>query len=270
MKKLFLIISFFLSNGHSFAQVNAIVGVRQNGLANTAATLSDLWSVKNNPGAFAFVDTSAVGVLYQNRFLVSEMSTQGVAYGHHFKKSNIGFFIQHTGFNLYRLMQVGGTYSMVLSPRLGMGISANYLQTRFGDIYGVKHHFSADLGVKYKLNDEVSVGASVLNINRSKVSDFENERLPTLFSLGIKYIISEKVLWLIDLDKEISSPLNIKTGLELAAHENFDIRLGINSYPFQSAFGFGIHINQLDIDMAAVWHSKIGLTPSLGIVYDFK
>ncbi|MDX1349442.1 MAG: hypothetical protein R3279_04305 [Putridiphycobacter sp.] len=270
MEKLALLLLAFTVVFQISGQLPVSSGVRQNGLANTTVTLTDVWAVRNNPGAFAFMKASQASLTYQNRFIVSELSTQNLAYGHHMKNGNIGVYLQHTGFNLFRSIQTGATYSLALSPRLGMGISGNYQQTRFGDIYGVKHHFTANLGVMYILNKAISVGASILNINRSKISDFENERLPTVFTIGAQYNISKKVLWLIDVEKEIASAVNIKSALELEAHENFDIRMGINTYPFQSAFGFGIHLDNLSIDMAAIWHSTIGLTPSLGIIYSFK
>ena len=260
---------FILSISSAAAQISPMSGVRQHALGNSGANIHDVWSAKNNPGAFAFMEESQASVTYQNRFLISELMTQGLAYGHHSKKGNFGVFIQHSGFNLFRTIQFGGTYALALSPRLGMGVNFNYQQIRFGDIYGSKHHFSGSLGINYKLTDNFSIGASAQNINRSKVSDFQNERLPTTMVMGVLYHISSKVSWMLDVEKEITSQLNVKTGLEMKAHDYFEVRLGINSYPFQSSFGFGVHFKKIDIDIAAIWHSQIGLTPSLGLVYKF-
>lgn len=259
---------FLASIIYTHAQITTYIGVRQNALGNVVSNLNDVWSCKNNSGAFAFMKKSQASLVYQNRFLVSELSTQSLVYGHCSNFGNVGFFIQHSGFKLYRTMQLGGTYSMSVSPRLGLGINFNYQQTKFGDVYGVKHHFIASLGVQYKLNKDIFLAVNIQNINRSKVSDFQNERLPTTLSIGVLYNISPNVVWVADLEKEIASNLNIKTGLELKAHDNFKIRLGINSYPFQSSFGFGVYFKRLVIDMAAIWHANIGLSPSLGIVYE--
>ncbi len=244
-------------------------GTREDALGNSSVNIVSIWSAKNNPGSFSFMAQSEASVVYRNRFLINELSTQSLAFGYHSQKGNLGVFIQHSGFDLFRTMQIGGVYGIELSPKLGMGLAFNYHQTRFGDIYGVRHHFLANLGVQYRLSKTIFIGASAQNINRSKLSDFENERLPTLFTIGILYKVSSKVLWLIDLEKEITSQFNLKSGLELEAHDNFKIRLGVNSYPFQSSFGFGISINKLQIDVAGIWHAHIGLTPSLGLVYTF-
>jgi len=251
-------------------QVQSIVGVRQNSLGNAGININDVWSAKNNPGSFAFMTGTQASLIYQNRFLVSELASQALAFGHKTQKGNIGFFFNHTGFSLFRTLQLGGTYAIALSPRLGMGVNFNYQQTRFGDIYGVKHHVAAGIGLQYKLNQTVFISGTVQNVNRSKVSNTENERLPTVFSLGMSYEISDKVLWLLDLEKELASRINVKSGIELAAHEYFDVRLGVNSFPFQSSFGFGTHYKQLQVDLAANWHSQLGLAPSFGVLYKFR
>ena len=240
------------------------------GLANTAVTIEDEWSVKNNPGAFSFLEKTTASIQYSNRFLVSELSNQNLCFGYHTNTGNIGVYIQQSGFKLFRQIQVGGTYAMKLSKRFGLGININYHSTQFGDIYGQKSNMSAGIGMKYKLNDDIQFGASVLNINRSKLSDFEDERLPSVFIIGGVYHVTKQISWLLELQKDFNTSVRIKSGLEIKANDIFEIRLGINSYPFQSAFGFGIILKQFRIDMASIWHSKLGLSPTIGLVYQFK
>ncbi|MFK8037596.1 MAG: hypothetical protein AB8B74_04850 [Crocinitomicaceae bacterium] len=260
---------FLLCFGLINAQISTYIGVKPNALGNAAVNLNGVWSLKNNPGVFGFMEKSQVSVVYQNRFILSELSTQSLAFGYHTNLGNLGLFFHQSGFELYRAVQIGGAYGLKLSPKLGMGVNFSYQQTRFGDIYGGKHHFIAGLGVQYKLSQSLFIGAGLQNINRSKLSDFQNERLPTIFSMGVLYKISPKVVWVLDLEKEITEKLNVKSGLAIKSHHNFEVRLGVNSYPFQSSFGFGVYIKELVIDFAAIWHASIGLTPSLGILYKF-
>ena len=253
----------------SNAQTTSFLGVRQNALGNAALNIGDIWAVKNNPGAFAFDSLSEFGTIYQNRYILNELSNQGIAIGHHTKSGNFGLFLQHYGFSLYRSMQLGGTYSLTLSPKLGMGISLGYQQTRFGDIYGFKHHILANIGMQFWASPTVAIGASIQNVNRSKLSAFENEKLPTIFALGVFYKASSRVNWYIDLEKEITRQFNLKIGLELKAHDHFYLRFGSNTYPFKSSFGFGLFLKKTQINFAAIWHSQIGLAPSIGITYTF-
>ena len=261
-----LVMSAFLSN----AQVSGVIGVRQVGLANSGHLLSGVWSVKNNPGAFGFFKGTVVGVQYTDRFLIPELASKHLIVGHQSKSGNIGLFIQQTGFELFNQLEAGVAYGLKLSEYLGVGVNLNYHLITLGDIYGQRHNVSAGLGIKYLFNNDLAFGASVRNINRAKISDFQDERLPTVFILSSMYKVSKKTIVMVDLEKEITQRVNLKAGLEVKANKMFDVRLGVNTYPFQSAFGVGIRIRNLNIDLASVWHSQLGISPTLGLVYVFK
>ncbi len=252
------------------AQTSYQIGASTAGLANAGLLLDNVWSVKNNPGKFGALKETSFGLQYHNRFLLKELSSQNFAFGHHTKSGNFGMHFQQTGFNLFRQLELGGTYALSIAKNMAIGININYHQTRLGDIYGVKHNVSAGVGIYYDLNENWAFGMAILNINRSQLSAFENERLPTVFNLGTKYKISPKVNWVLELEKEITSDINVKTALQINATDKFEMRLGINTDPFQSAFGFGLKLKQITIDFAALWHVQLGLSPTLGIVYQFK
>jgi len=269
MRKLLLIYLIINVNG-LFGQNSVIIGGRQNGMAGAGSLIADVWSVKNNPGAFGFFEGLEVGLQYQDRFLLSELASKNLGFGQELKSGNFGIYLQQTGFELFKQIQAGGGYSLKLSKRMAMGVNINYHLLQLGDIYGSKHNVSAGLGIAYFVKDDLMLGASIININRAKLFNQPDERLPTYFIFGLKYQLSAKTLILIDLEKELALPLNLKTGVEVKANEMFNLRLGVNTYPFRTAFGTGIKIKKLTIDLAAVWHAQIGLSPTLGMVYQFK
>lgn len=269
MKKFSTIIILLLSYSVS-AQVYTQIGARSNALGNASMSITDVWSVYNNPGAFGNLEQSAIGASYENRFLLAELSTQTFVAGLHTEKSgNFGIHFQQYGFNLYREMQGGLSYGMKFYDHFSGGISLNYHRIALGENYGSKNTFSAGLGLLYSLNDLLSFSMRVNNLNRAKLAPAEDERLPTTFGLGVMYSFSEKAFWTIEAEKDLVHPLNIKSGIEVQAHEIFDVRLGINSYPFQASFGFGLKLSNFYLDMASMWHAQLGLSPSAGIHYRF-
>lgn len=266
-----LIVLSFLSifiGAYSFGQVTAQIGAHSLGLANTSVVLKNVYAVKNNPGLFAFQNNTEIGIQYLNRFFTNELSSQTICLGGKTKIGNIGAFVQQSGFSLFRQIQIGGTYGLQLTNKFGLGINLNYHSTQFGDIYGQKSNLSAGIGLFYKFSDKISFGANIINLTRSSFN--ENEFLPTVFTFGAKYDLSEASTWYIELEKEASTPLNIKSSIELLKTEVFNLRFGINSYPFQSAFGIGLKFKSLKIDIASIWHAQIGLSPSFGITYEFN
>ncbi|MCB9224824.1 MAG: hypothetical protein R2780_14400 [Crocinitomicaceae bacterium] len=269
MKRLVFSLILLMSS-YGFAQVYPQLGARANSLGGAVLGQDDIWSVYNNPGAFGLMDKSGVGVSYENRFLLKEMSTQSLVFGYHTEKAgNFGLHFQQYGFNLYREMQGGLSYGMKFYDNFSGGISINYHRIALGDVYGSKNTVSAALGLMYSLNKQVTFGMRVLNINRAKLSAYQDERLPTTFSLGVLYNFSENAFWSIEAEKDLVHPINIRSGIEIRPHEILAIRLGMNSYPFQASFGFGLKFSNFQLDLASMWHVQLGLSPSAGIHYCF-
>lgn len=268
MQKILLLV-LVLSPLCLFAQGPYQIGARANGLANSTLAISDVWAVKNNIGAIGELSKTEIGLAYQNKYFLKEFSNQSLAVNYAASKGSFGFYFQQAGFNLYREITTGIGYGMKLSNNFSAGLSLNYHRISFGDIYGAKNSVSASIGLKYKLNKNVEFGTNIANLNRAKITDVEDERFPTVFGLGMKYSFSEKAFWTIELEKDVIHPLNIKSGLELKAHEILVLRIGVNTYPFQTAFGAGINFKKWRLDLAANWHSSLGINPSAGLVYQF-
>jgi hypothetical protein len=268
MQKVLLLILVF-SPLFLFAQVPYQIGARANGLANSTLVISDVWAVRNNIGAIGELDKTEVGLAYQNKYMLKEFSNQSLAVNYAARKGSFGLYFQQAGFNLYREVTTGIGYGMRLSNNFSAGLSLNYHRISFGDIYGAKNSISASVGLKYNLNKNIQFGANVANLNRAQITEVEDERFPTMFGLGMKYVFSEKAFWTVELEKDILHPINVKSGLELKAHEILVLRLGMNSYPFQTAFGVGVKLKKWRLDIAANWHSSLGINPSAGLVYQF-
>lgn len=270
MKK-FILSLLILTSTFGFSQVYTQLGARSNAIGGASLSLNDVWSVYNNPGAFGSLEKTSIGVSYENRFLLKELSTQSLAFGYHTEKAgNFGIHFQQYGFNLYREMQGGLTYGMRFYDNFSGGVSINYHRISLGENYGSKNSVSAALGLYYDMNDQLKFSMRVLNLNRAKLAADQDERLPTTFSLGLMYEFSDKAFWTIDAEKDLVHPLNVKSGLEIRPHEIFSVRLGLQTYPFQAAFGFGLQFSQFHLDMSSMWHAQLGLSPSAGIHYEFK
>lgn len=265
-----ILLSFLCVFFSSHGQVHPQIGARSTGIGGTGLTFNDVWSVYNNPGAFGALEETSVGAAYGNRFLLKELSTQSLAFGYHTARSgNFGFQFQQYGFSLYREIQGGLTYGRKFARGFYGGVTVNFHRIQLAENYGSKNTASAGLGIMYELNDDLQFGARVQNLSRSPLAELEDERLPTTFSMGATYRFSEKVLWTLEAEKTIVHPVNVKSGLEIHPHEVLYLRVGVNSYPFQSAFGLGLKFNKLQFDLSTSWHSTLGISPSGGLIYQF-
>lgn len=265
-----LFILFFSTAFTAGSQVHPQMGARSNALGNASLSLDDVWSVYNNPGAFGMLKKTSIGIAAENRFLLKELSSQSLAFGFHTEKNgNFGIHFQQYGYNLYREMNGGFTYGMKLFDNFSAGVQVNYHGIFLAENYGSKSTVSAGLGLLYSASKNLTIGMRIQNVSRTRLADFNDERLPTNFGLGLLYQISKKALWTLEAEKDLIHPINIKSGLEIQAHEIFAVRLGVNSYPFLTSFGFGLKLKKFNFDAAAQWHTALGLSPSFGLHYNF-
>lgn len=265
------ILTFLLVLGSTgiWAQLMPQIGAEANGLGGTALNQKDVFSSYNNPGALGQVKKTSVGLAYDNRFLLKELSLQSLAGTYALKKNGtFGIHAQHYGFALYREMVGGLSYGMELAPRFSIGTTVNIHRIQLGENYGNSTKATFALGMLYAVNDDLSFGMRVHNISRSTLASFEDERYPTVFGLGLQYAFSEKVFWNLEAEKNMVYPINIKTGLALQPHEIVALRLGVNSYPFQSTFGLGLTLPKFQFDLAAAWHAQLGISPSFGLIFN--
>jgi hypothetical protein len=246
------------------------VGARSMSMANSTVAVSDVWSFHHNPGALANLKQTSAGLSYENRYLLKELQTQAFVVAIPLKIGVLSAGAQSYGYKVYRTTRIGFGYSMKLGEKLSAGVQLNYQGLRIEN-YGSKNSVTAEAGVLAKINEKISVGFSVLNFGRAKLSEFQDDRFSTSMRLGINYQLSNKVMLLAEAEKEIESPLRAKAGLEYELLDRFYMRVGAASNPMELTFGFGYWFkNNLKLDMGSAWQQHLGWSPHFGLTYDFK
>ncbi len=268
MKKILLSIilmpfSLLASNG------DGPIGPRSAALGHASSCLYDVWSTRNNQGSLGFVRQTEVGAFYENRFFVKELTQSGFAAALPIKKGTFGFSYSSLGYKLYRESQASLSYAMLLGENISAGVAFDYLNTKIADIYGQANAFTGSVGLTAKLIPQVTVSAHVYNPFRVKITDYNNEKVPTIFKFGAQYIFSKKVFLVAEAEKTSAQKVNIKGGIEYNPSSLVYIRVGGASYPTQAAFGVGVNYNGLKIDVSSMYHSVLGLSPQIGLSYAF-
>lgn len=245
------------------------IGPRSAALGHASSCLYDVWSTRNNQGSLGFVRQTEVGAFYENRFFVKELTQSGFAAALPIKKGTFGFSYSSLGYKLYRESQASLSYAMLLGENISAGVAFDYLNTKIADIYGQANAFTGSVGLTAKLIPQVTVSAHVYNPFRVKITDYNNEKVPTIFKFGAQYIFSKKVFLVAEAEKTSAQKINIKGGIEYNPSSLIYIRVGGASYPTQAAFGVGVNYNGLKIDVSSMYHSVLGLSPQIGLSYAF-
>lgn len=260
----------------SFAQLtNDANGARALGSANASINYSDVWAAHNSISALAEFEGTEVGVGFNNRFGVDGFNTMSIAAAHQLKTGTAALSVKKFGDNLYSESVIGLGYAHKLDF-VSLGFKANLLQVAIDEI-GSRTAIALEFGGLVHLNEELTVGANIYNINQARVykdiedKDFSNdERFSTVLKAGVTYHPFEKLYATIEAEKDIEYKNNVKAGLEYFVIEKLAIRTGFSTLNQLASFGLGLKLNQLSVDYALSYHNQLGVSNGISINYLIK
>lgn len=276
MKRILLIIVFVVSCFAGYTQsMSYVAGARAAGMANAGITNQDTWAVFNNPAAYGWLNNKAIGIFYENRFLMKETGYGAMAFSSPLFGGNIGFGFSHFGYSLFQSDKIALGFSQQLFKGFSMGLQVNYFSVRQSDFYGNLNSVTFEAGILSKPNENFSIGAYIFN--PLNLSYFENSdlKMPVAVRLGLSYLFSKSLLLSIETGKAINGYTPVfKTGFEYLLNDQFAFRAGIAIAPVEYSFGLGYNNsfgnkNKLGFDLAFAYHEVLGSTPKLSINYEF-
>ena len=255
-----------------FQQLNAqigndAVGARAAAMGDFNVTLLDVWAANNNQAGLGFVEALSAGIYYENRFLLKETGYKAVAFVVPVKSGALGVSVASFGFSLYNETKVGLSYGKRFGDKFSMGIQLNYLNTQLTQEYGSNTSITGAIGLMTKLSKELTLGVHVYNPTRSKLAEYDNERVLTIMKLGMDYRFSEKVMLAVSTEKDVNFSAIVNAGLEYQVVERLYLRGGISTNPTQYALGFGMQLKDFKVDLSSSFHQTLGVTPGISIVY---
>jgi hypothetical protein len=239
-------------------------------MANASSCFNDAWAYHNNPGAIGDVSELTFGVSYENRFLLKELQSQGVAVAIPLKVGVVSVGGHMFGYRQFRSYKAGMGYSMQLAEKFYAGVQMNYQGLQLSENYGSKHAVTAEAGLYAKISDQWKVGVAVFNVGRTRLSDYEDDRFSTSMRLGSTYSFSKKLLLSGEFEKNIENPLRFKSGIEYQVVDKLFVRGGFATAPVELSFGFGYRFKQISLDLGSAYHQVLGWSPHFSIQFQAK
>jgi hypothetical protein len=260
---------YFISCVH--ASDNYPSGARSQAMANSTVTIADAWSAFHNQAALAWIDRISLGASYDNRFLISNLSTKGFVFALPLKAGTFALSGDVFGYSQYNEKKAGLAFAKKLAERFSAGVQLDYLNTFINDdFYGSRTTFAVEAGLLAEPLKNLLVGFHVYNLSRSRLADYADEKVPTIFRLGVSYKFSEKVFWSIEEEKDIDQKAVFKSGLEYRVVDALYLRGGISTNPTLFSFGFGLKYSGLMLDLASTYHQVLGFSPAVSLTYQFE
>ena len=271
MKKIIalLIISSFCKFLSS--QISSIIPASTS-IAQTSVANTQDWSSFSNPAMLGYIKNAEIGIQFENRFLIQELSTKSFQFGYASNLVNAGLSFSHFGYSLYHEMLIGLGFARDFSSKFSMGVQFNYYMAFFAASNSYRGTLLPQLGLSVRLSPTFSMGFNSFNPFQTNINaQYVEKRIPSVFSLGTEYFFSPELVWRTEIDKEVSSNYRFATGLEYQMLGNLSIKLGgYGSDYLIPCLGFGFNSGYLLMNLNCELHPLLGLNTMAAIKYRFS
>lgn len=247
---------------------NQPVGARSAGLANASLTLNDVWSIHHNQAGLGSIRKITAGVYYESRFLMPELGLSAGAIAIPVGKGSFGLSFRTFGYQAYKENKIGLAYGRAFGDFLSIGMQLNFHSAVFSEFYGSSSTFTAEIGAIYKASKKVILAAHLFNPNQSQIAEFDDERIPSVIRFGARYLFSDQVFVVAEVENALYQKPVLRGGLEYHPVDILYVRAGISGNPFNSNFGFGLQMKKFQLDFAGAFHQVLGFTPKISLTFN--
>lgn len=271
MKKLFILIlelSFFPL---CFSQISGIIP-SANSIANTSVSDSKSWTAFNNPAMISYVEKAEMGIQYENRFIINELSTKSFQAAYSTDFANAGLSFSYFGYSLYHEMLIGLGFARNFSDHFALGVQFNYLNAYFSAINDYKTAFFPQIGLNVNISPVLNLSFNTFNPFQTNITtEYVTKRIPSVFSLGTAYSFADNLVWRVQIDKEISSNYRFATGFDYEMLRFLKVKLGAYAHNYLvPCLGLGFKTGAFHFDLNGELHPILGVNTLASLKYVFK
>ena len=244
------------------------MGARAMGLANAASSANDEWSIVNNVGGLAKAESMTTAFSHYAIPSFKPFNRLALAFSMPFKVGVGAASWFRFGDDLYneQILSLGYANKFGLAS---LGLKINYVQY-YAEGFGSASAFTVSFGGLAELTPKLSVGAVAENMNQPRLSYNSEERIPARFKIGTLLTLSEKVLAVLEVDKDSENGPIAKAGVEYQVNKKLFARTGFNMSP-QSAFGgLGFRLRKFTLDYAFQFHEYFGAAHQASVIARIK
>lgn len=239
---------------------------RSHGLAGIGMTLDNIDAVYSNPAGLTSLEHTTVHVGSARSFGLSPLTQANAAVAIGTGKDNKLFIrVGQFGFDAYQERQIGLGYAMQFSDHVSAALRFDLYQMSI-EGYGSAMLPGFLLGIQYKLGNALSFGVTARN--PVEIATHDAITLPTVLAIGMAYHPSESVTLYTEIEKDIDFEPRIRVAVEYSLIDALVVRVGAAGNPGTFHAGVGLNIREnLRIDLGAGYHTLLGFTPAIGIVF---
>jgi len=219
-----------------------------------------------NPSILSFSKNHSITIsATPARFGLSELAIYEIGYNRNIKYCVAGINCSLFGFELYKELSLGLTFSKTVATGLHTGININYNSVTIKN-YGSSGAMSLDAGLLYEISGRISAAFSFTNISGAEIG---GDRICQTLNAGLGYKALDELFLSIRIEKEKDFDASVYSGVDYKIIKRLSVRFGICAEPAMFFGGFGFGYSNMIFDYAFSFHSILGDTHSFSIGMKF-
>ena len=268
MKNLFIGYGLLQATLCSAQVVQQPVFIEAAGMGAYSNRFTDCFSSLTNPASLSSLPHFTAGVLAEKKFMLAELNHFIAVLGIPAGKGGIGITTGWYGNSDYNETAMSVAYGKKLG-KVNIGIAFRYTMLRIAG-YGSDAATGFTLGSTWQVTPEICAGFELVNPAGGKFSKNPGEKLPAIYKTGLGYEVSEKLLLVTEVIKEENKPVSVHAGMQYKIAGKLITRFGITTAGSSPYFGAGWRWKNMRVEVLAGYHTRLGITPGLMLVYTGK
>ena len=241
-------------------------GSTYTGLGVYSRRFTQSFSFLCNQAALGHLSQASAGVYTEKRFGLKELSFHLASAALPVKSGGIGIALQYGGFSAFNESRAALAYGKNLG-RVALGVQFNYHRVYMAG-YGSDAAMGFELGTLWPLTKKLVAGVQIANLMGGHFQHNEQEKLASVYRLGLGYEAAEQVCVSAQLIKEENRPLNILAGIQYNIVPNkLFTRLGVATATSTPFWGIGWQWKNYRVDVAIQYHPRLGFSPGLLLIF---
>ena len=261
---LLLIFCYSSLNGQT---VRRPVAALYTGLGAYSIDHADVFSFANNQASLPQIRNVSAGAYGERRFMLDELSLYQLTIAVPTKSGNFGVKAGYFGFSEYNESQIGLAYGRKLGTKLDVGVQFNYNGVQVSG-YGNASAVNFEIGTILHLTDKLNAGVHAYNPVGGKFGKNAEEKLASVYTIGLGYEASDKFFVSAEIEKEENQPVNVNAGMQYRFLTQLMARAGIATNTSNVYAGVGLFLKTFRVDVVASYHPQLGITPGLLLIYN--
>ena len=226
----------------------------------------DVFSINGNQAALSKLSSFSLGIYSERRFMLQELSYYQVSAAVPTSSGNFGLTGNYSGSSAQKQMQVGLSYGRSLGRRIALCAQFNYYHLQLSG-YGNASAINVEAGLLFYVNDQITAGVHASNPTRATLNKGDQEKLPAVYTAGIGYQPSDKVLISTEFQKQEDHDMSVNAGIQYLFADKLMARAGFTTATETYMLGLGVQMQMFRLDAIASIHPYLGVTPGLMLIF---